>query len=84
MAASKCGSATATNSASVTILRITSAVLIRALSRVPRQSSPATTAMMKTAGTLTPMFVSAPFVSVGPWVSAGGRTMLTPFRNPVA
>ena len=66
-AASKCGSATATNTASATSFTATSTAFSVALSFVPSISSPATTAMMNTAGTLT----SPP--SSGPCVSATGK-----------
>src|SRR3569623_2117331 len=90
LVALKCGSATATNSASVTILSTTSAVLILALSRVPSISSPATTAMMKTAGKLMPYSVAVTTRShtlpakTGPCGNAQGRSTPRPCRNPTA
>ena len=75
----KYGSATATNTISARTFTATRMALSVALSRVPAMSSPATTAMMKTAGRLKPdltisMWNGCSEASIsGAWVIATGK-----------
>ena len=77
-AASKCGSAIATNIASAITLITTSTALTVALSRVPAISRPATTNTISTAGRL----IKPP--ACGPAVNANGRSTPSPLRKPTA
>ncbi len=79
LAPSKAGSAMATNPIRAATLITTRTAFSVALSRVPSSKSPVTTAMMNTAGRL----ISPPS-TCGPTLSAVGRSIPSPVRNPTA